>query len=157
MKEVFIHSFYHSKIHSFNMKVTLKRLNKDVLFEGANADGNTIQLDGSPEIGGEGKGMRPTESLLVSIAACSSIDVVLILKKMKQQIDDYKVEVEADRVSDGESSKYSTIHLHFILKGDIKEKKLEQAIQMSLDKYCSVSKILAHSAKITSSFTLNEA
>lgn len=136
-------------------KVTLNRIDDHMNFEAVGANGKSVLFDASPKIGGKDNGVSPMDSLLMAAAACSSIDVVLILKKMKQQIDDYQVEVEADRVSDGEASKYETIHLHFILKGDIKEKKLEKAIQMSLDKYCSVSKILAHSAKITSSFTLN--
>ena len=75
------------------MKVTVKRLNKDVLFEGTNAEGNTIQLDGSSAVGGVGKGMRPTEALLTSLASCSSIDVVVLLKKMRQQLEDIQVEV----------------------------------------------------------------
>ena len=66
------------------MKIVINRLNDAVHFEGTNAHGNTIHMDGSPEIGGEGKGVRPMELLLFGVAACSSIDVVSILKKMKQ-------------------------------------------------------------------------
>ena len=136
------------------MKVTLKRLNKDVLFEGANADGNTIQLDGSPEIGGEGKGMRPTESLLVSIAACSSIDVVLLLKKMRQQLDDINVEITGERAEDQVPKIFTKIHLHFILTGDIKTEKAAQAIQMSAEKYCTVAKMVDSVAEITYDFEI---
>lgn len=136
------------------MKVTLKRLNKDVLFEGANADGNTIQLDGSSDIGGEGKGMRPTESLLVSIAACSSIDVVLLLKKMRQQLDDINVEITGERAEDQVPKIFTKIHLHFILTGKIKEEKAAQAIEMSAEKYCTVAKMVDSVAEITHDFEI---
>ena len=136
-------------------KITLNRIDDHMNFEAVGANGKKVLFDAGPKVGGKDNGVGPMDSLLMAAAACSSIDVVLILKKMKQQIDDYKVEVEAERVPDGEASKYKTIHLHFMLTGEIKEKKLEKAIQMSLDKYCSVSKILACSAEITSSFTLN--
>ncbi len=136
------------------MKVTLKRLNKDVLFEGANAEGNTIHLDGSPEIGGEGKGMRPTESLLVSIAACSSIDVVVLLKKMRQQLDDIQVEITGERAEDQVPKIFTKIHLHFILTGKIKPEKAAQAVQLSADKYCTVAKMVDSVAEITHDFEI---
>ncbi len=136
-------------------KITLNRIDDHMNFEAVDAKGKTVLFDAGPKIGGKSNGVSPMESLLMAAAACSSIDVVMILKKMKQQIDDYKVEVEAERISEGEASRYKTIHLHFVLTGEIKEKKLEKAIQMSLEKYCSVSKILAHSAEITSSYSLN--
>lgn len=136
------------------MKVTLKRLNKEVLFEGANAEGNTIHLDGSPDIGGEGKGMRPTEALLVSIAACSSIDVVILLKKMRQQLDDINVEITGERAEDQVPKIFTKIHLHFILTGNIKEEKAAQAIQLSADKYCTVAKMVDSVAEITHDFVI---
>lgn len=136
-------------------KITLNRIDDHMNFEAVGANGKKVLFDAGPNIGGKNNGVSPMDSLLMAAAACSSIDVVMILKKMKQEIEDYKVEVEAERIPDGEATKYKTIHLHFVLTGKIKEKKLEQAIQMSLDKYCSVSKILACSANITSSFALN--
>jgi len=137
-------------------KITLERINDHVHFRATNAQGNTILMDGSPAIGGNNEGVRPMETLLMGVAGCASIDVVLILKKMKQSIDDLKVDVEAERIKVGDATQFKTINLHFQLWGDIKEKKLEKAISMSLEKYCSVSKILEKTAKITSSYSLNE-
>ena len=138
------------------MKVTLKRLNNDVHFEGINLDGNTIHLDGSPEIGGEGKGMRPTESLLTSIAACSSIDVVVLLKKMGQQLDDIKVEITGERAEDQVPKIFTKIHLHFILTGKIKEEKAAQAVKMSAETYCTVAKMVDKVAEVTYDFEIVE-
>ena len=138
------------------MKVTVQRLNDAVLFEGKNTDGNTIILDGSTNIGGEGKGMRPTEALLVSLASCSSIDVVLILKKMRQQLDDIKVEVDAEQAIDQVPKVFTKIHMTFHLKGEIKPIKAEQAIQKSLEKYCTVAKMIEGKAEITSEFTIHK-
>jgi len=94
------------------------------------------------------------ESLLMAIAGCSSIDIVLILKKMKQEIRDLKVEVEAERIKVADATQYKTIHLHFLVAGNIKEEKLKKAIDISLEKYCSVAKILEKSSEITSSYEL---
>lgn len=136
-------------------KIKLQRIDNHVNFVATNETDNSILMDGSPAIGGKGNGVRPMETLLMGVAGCASIDVVLILKKMKQKIDDLQVDVEAEKIKVGDVSEYKTINLHFTLSGDIKEKKLAQAIDMSLKKYCSVSKILERSSKITSSYTLN--
>lgn len=136
-------------------KITLNRIDDHMNFEAIGKNGKSILMDGSPKIGGQDKGVSPMETLLMAAAGCSSIDVVMILKKMKQTITDYKVEVEAERVPNGEATKYKTIHLHFIVSGDIKEKKLKQAIDLSIEKYCSVSKILSCSAEISTSYKLN--
>lgn len=136
-------------------KITLQRIDDHVNFKATNESENSILMDGGAAIGGKGNGVRPMETLLMGVAGCASIDVVLILKKMKQEIDDLKVVVEAERIKVEEATEFKTINLHFILSGDIKEKKLKQAIDMSLEKYCSVSKILEKSAEITSSYTLN--
>jgi len=130
------------------MKVTLQRLNDAVHFEAKNSDGKTIQLDGSPEIGGEGKGVRPMQALLMSLAGCSSMDVVSLLKKMRQPLEDMRVEVKGQRV-DAVPAVFEKIHMQFILKGEIEEEKARKAIGMSVEKYCSVAKMLDKTAEIT--------
>ena len=136
------------------MNITLNRINDAVLFEGTNKDGNTITLDGSPDIGGEGKGMRPTEALLVSIAACSSIDVVILLKKMRQRLDDIQVEVSSERAADQVPKIFTKINLHFILTGDIEESKAAKAVRLSAEKYCTVSKMVDKVADVTFDFEI---
>ena len=68
------------------MKIQLKRLDEDFNFEATNEDGNTLQMDGSQEIGGHGKGMRPMQLLLAAVGGCTAIDVVLVLKKKKHRL-----------------------------------------------------------------------
>lgn len=133
----------------------MHRIDDHVNFKATNADGQSIMMDGSSAIGGKGNGVRPMETLLMGVAGCSSIDVVLILKKMKQTIDDLNVTVEGERVKVGDATEFKTINVHFDVKGDIKEAKLKKAIDLSMEKYCSVSKILEKSATITSSYNLN--
>lgn len=138
------------------MKITLKRLNDSYHMEAQNEDGNTIQMDGSPAIGGENLGARPMQVLLMSLAGCTSIDVISILKKMKQEVADYHVEVDAEREADVVPSLFTNIHIKYILKGaDLEESKVRRAIELSADKYCSVSKILEPTAKITWSYEIN--
>ena len=136
------------------MKVTLKRLNSDYHMEAKNESENVIEMDGSPKIGGQNLGARPMEVLLMSLAGCSSIDVISILKKMKQEVTDYHVEVEADREADVVPSLFTKIHMKYILKGTLNEEKVKRAIQLSAEKYCSVSKILEPTAEITWSYEL---
>lgn len=130
------------------MHITLQRLNNAVYFEAKNDDGNTIHLDGSPDIGGEGKGVRPMQALLMSLAGCSSIDIVSLLKKMRQPLEDMRVEVNGDRV-DEVPAVFKKIHMQFFLKGDLDEAKAKKAIGMSVEKYCSVAKMLDKTAEIT--------
>ena len=131
------------------MKITLKRLNDDYHMEATNATGNAVQMDGSPSIGGQNLGARPMEVVLMSLAGCSSIDVISILKKMKQEVTDYDVEVTAER-RDEIPSIFTKIHMKFIVKGnELEEEKVKRAVQLSAEKYCSVSKILEPTAEIT--------
>ncbi len=136
------------------MKIQLKRLNDAVHFEGSNDDGNIVHLDGSPDIGGEGKGIRPMQLLLMSLAGCSSIDVVSLLKKMRQPPEDVRVEVSGERALDEVPAVFKKIHMHFILKGNLDEAKVAKAIGMSVDKYCSVARMLEKTAEITWSYEI---
>jgi putative redox protein len=136
------------------MKIQLKRLNDAVHFEGSNADGNSIHIDGSPDVGGEGKGVRPMQLLLMSLAGCSSIDVVSLLKKMRQPPEDVRVEVTGERAMNEVPAVFKKIHMHFILKGDLDEVKVKKAIGMSVDKYCSVARMLEKTAEISWGFEI---
>ena len=136
------------------MKINLKRLNQAVHFESTNESGNSIHMDGSDSIGGEGKGVRPMELLLMAAAGCSSIDIVSLLKKMRQDLQDLEVDVEGDKQKVGTYSEFKAIHLHFTLTGNLKEDKVKKAIALSIEKYCSVSKTLEKTAEITYSYTI---
>jgi len=131
------------------MKITLKRLNNAYHMEATNETGNSIQMDGSPSIGGQNLGARPMEIVLMSLAGCSSIDVISILKKMKQEVTEYDVEVTAER-RDEVPSIFTKIHMKFLVKGNnLEEDKVKRAVQLSAEKYCSVSKILEPTAEIS--------
>lgn len=131
------------------MKVTLNRINDAVHLKAVNEDGNYIEMDGSPEIGGEGKGPRPMQVLLMSLAGCSSMDVLSMLKKMREPLEDYTVEIEGEREKDAVPAVFTKIHVHYILKGNLKEENVAKAIKLSMEKYCSVSKMLEKTAEIT--------
>ena len=138
------------------MKINIKRLNENFHMEAKNEDGNSIQMDSSPDIGGEGKGMRPMQLLLAAVGGCSAIDVILILKKQKQIIEDFEVEVEGEREKIEDYSLFREICLHFKFKGKVDKDKAERAVKLSVDKYCSVSKTLEPTAKISYKVSVNE-
>jgi len=137
------------------MKINIKRLDDNFHMEASNDDGNTISMDGSPEIGGQGKGMRPTQLLLAAVGGCSAIDVIMILKKQKQEITSFEVEVDGEREKVEEYSLFRDICLHFKISGKVDQDKAERAVKLSLDKYCSVSKTLEPTAKITFKVSIN--
>lgn len=137
------------------VKINVVRKSGLYHFESTNETGQSVVTDGSVDIGGEGKGMRPMEMLLASLASCSSIDVVLILKKQRQQLEDIKVQVTAEKEKVDSHSVFKKIHLHFILRGKIKDEKAKQAVDLSLEKYCSVAMALSKSSEITASYEIN--
>jgi putative redox protein len=137
------------------MKINIKRLNDKFHMEASNEDGNTIQMDSAPDIGGEGKGMRPRQMLLAALGGCSAIDVLLILRKQKQDILDFNVEVDGESEKVQDYSLFRNITLHFKIKGSIDYDKVERAVKLSIEKYCSVSKTLEPTAKINYKITLN--
>lgn len=136
------------------MKINIKRINDAFNMEATNEDGNSIMLDGSPDIGGEGKGMRPMQLLLAAVGGCSAIDILLILKKQKQIIESFEIEVDGEREKMEDYSLFKKIELHFIITGQLEVAKAERAIKLSLDKYCSVAKTLEPTATITHRLTI---
>ena len=129
------------------MKVTLERLNDSQHFKGTNEEGHTLELSG------DGNAVGPMQSVLMAAAGCSTIDIVMILEKMRQPLDDIKVEVKGTRREEIPRV-FTDIHMHYICYGDLKENKVKQAIDMSLEKYCSVSLMLGKAATVTSSFEI---
>lgn len=124
------------------MKISLRRLNKAFNFEAKNEDGAVVQMDGSPDIGGENKGLRPMQLLIAAIGGCSAIDIGLILKKQRQEIDDFQIEIDADRETGVEPALWKNVHIKFMLKGNIEKEKALRAVDLSMKKYCSVSATL---------------
>lgn len=137
------------------MKIIIDRL-KEQHMEARNEEDGAIRLDGSRNIGGIEGGLSPMQLLLAGIGGCSAIDVIGILKKQRQDLQGLRVEVDGDRQKKETYSEFATIHLKFILTGDLDEKKVERAINLSLDKYCSVSKALEKTSEITHSYEIIE-
>lgn len=135
--------------------IELNRLNDAFHFSAGNEGGNTVMLDASPDIGGQNKGMRPMQMLLAAMGGCSAIDVINILKKQRQDLKDLKITVKGEREKDATPSLYQTVHAHYQFFGQLDPDKVEKAINLSIDKYCSVSKTLEKAgATITHSFEI---
>ncbi|MCB0570619.1 MAG: OsmC family protein [Phaeodactylibacter sp.] len=131
------------------MKIVLTRLDQDFNFQAANESGATVESDGAPEIGGHNKGLRPMQMVLAALGSCSAIDVVYMLRKLRQQLDDIQVTVSAEREKDKVPSLFTKIHVHYLLTGDVQDKKAERAVNLSMEKLCSVKKLLEPTAEIT--------
>ncbi|PRX43726.1 OsmC family protein [Salegentibacter salegens] len=135
------------------MKISLKRLNKDYHFETVNERGDIVHLDNKTDA--EPKGASPMDLLLRAIAGCSSIDIVMILKKQHLELEDLQVEVEGFREDGAVPNVFKKIQLNFLLKGDVPAAKAKRAVDLSMEKYCSVSKMLEKAAEINYAITLN--
>lgn len=135
------------------MKVEIERVNDKVHLEAKNEQGVIVQMDGSPEIGGQDLGARPMQLVLMALGGCTSMDMLSMLAKMREQVKAYKVTVNAERATEHPMI-FTKIHIHYILEGNLKKENVEKAINLSMDKYCSVTHMLNKSAVITHSFEI---
>ena len=135
------------------MQVVVKWID-GVSFVGESESGHAVVLDGAPENGGRNIGMRPMEMLLIGMGACTSFDVVTILKKARQPIVDCVADVKAER-ADEIPKVFTKIHVHFVITGDnLSESQVERAVKLSAEKYCSASIMLAKSVIITHGYEI---
>jgi len=131
------------------MTITLERLDDAFHLRATNENGNTVETDASPVIGGSNLAMRPMEMLLASLGSCSTIDVLHLLKKFRQPVKDIKVTINGEREKDKNPALFTDIHLVFTVYGDVDPEIAQKAVNMSLEKYCSVAKILEKTATLT--------
>jgi putative redox protein len=111
----------------------------EVSFKAESETGHSVQMDGPPDQGGENRGPRPMEMLLMGLGGCASFDVLSMLKKGRQQVTNCVVELEADR-ADAVPAVFTRIHLNFVVTGhDLKEAQVKRAVSLSAEKYCSAS------------------
>jgi len=130
------------------MKARVKWLD-NMSFVGESPSVHSVVMDGPPDSGGRDLGIRPMEMLLLGLGGCSAFDVVSMLKKGRQELVDCEVEISAKR-ADLEPKVFTTIHLHFVISGNnLSEKRVERAVQLSAEKYCSASIMLGKMAEIT--------
>jgi putative redox protein len=136
-------------------KIELNRLNDAFHFAAANDDGNTVHLDASTDIGGAHQGMRPMQMMLAAMGGCSAIDIINILRKQRQDLQDMKITVTGERQKEVVPALYETVHAHYRFFGNLDRDKVEKAINLSIEKYCSVSRTMEKAgAKITYSFEI---
>lgn len=125
-------------------------------FKGTTESGHDVLMDAAPEVGGENKGARPMEMVLLGLGGCTSIDVMMMLQKSQQDVTDCEVEIESER-SDSIPKVFTKIHVHFKVSGHgLNPKKVERAVNLSAEKYCSVSKMLEHSVEMSHDFEIIE-
>lgn len=133
------------------MEQTVK-WNGKMSFVGNTPSGHQVLMDATEEIGGENSGARPGELLINAVAGCTGIDIISILKKMRLEPTNFQMDVKGERAEE-HPKKYTKVHIHYVLEGDLPEDKVERAITLSKDKYCMVAHSL--SAEVTASYTLN--
>ena len=145
-------------IPSNNMEVVLKRIDQDFHFEAVGSSPVPVHIDAAEGIGGHNAGARPMELLLMGLGGCTAIDVILILKKQRQIIEDFQIRLSGTRekIEGTEKTPFRTIHIQFELKGQIDGSKALRAIQMSMEKYCSATAQLEPSSLITHTLLLND-
>lgn len=135
------------------MKINLNRINDDYLFECTNQNGHSILIDNTSKE--NPKGVSPMETVLMAVAGCSGIDMISILKKQRQTVNDFKAEVEGDRVQVDEAKPFKHIKVIFKLEGEIDPKKAQKAAELSFEKYCSVSKTLEPNVEVSYEVFIN--
>ncbi len=137
------------------MKCRVKWLDH-MTFVGESGSGHAVVMDGAPEHGGRNMGFRPREMLLLGVGGCTAFDVVSILKKSRQAIVNCEVEIDSDR-AEQIPKVFTRIHIHFIITGNsLDPVKVEKAVNLSADKYCSASKMLGKTAEMTHDFEIVE-
>ena len=135
------------------MKARVK-LVEGMTFMAEAGSGHATVIDSSPEVGGRNLGPRPMEMLLMGMGGCTAIDVIHMLRRMREPVADCVVELEAER-ADSEPKVFTRIHVLFRLRGDgLSEKKVARAVALSAEKYCSASIMLGATADISHEFVI---
>jgi putative redox protein len=137
------------------MKCRVKWLDH-MTFVGESGSGHAVVMDGAPEHGGRDMGVRPMEMLLLGLGGCTAFDVLSILKKSRQDVIDCEVRIDSDRAEEVPKV-FTRIHVHFVVSGkNLDPAKVEKAVKLSADKYCSASLMLSKTAKISHDFEVVE-
>ena len=119
------------------------------MFVGESGSGHSVVMDGAPEAGGRNLGLRPMEMVLLGLGGCSAFDVMMILKRGREQVTDCVVELDAQR-AETDPKVFTKIEMRYVVTGrSLDRKKVERAVSLSAEKYCSASAMLAKSAEIT--------
>ena len=138
------------------MKAKIKWV-EEMTFVGESGSGHSVLMDGPPDLGGRNLGIRPMEMILLGLGGCTSFDVMLILKRARQSVTDCVVELEAER-AETNPKVFTRIHVHFIVSGEnLKENQVKRAVELSAEKYCSASIMLAQAGvEISHDYEIHE-
>lgn len=137
------------------MKVTVKWLD-NMSFVGESGSGHSVVMDGPPGDGGRNMGVRPMEMVLLGMGGCTAFDVILILQRSRQKVSDCHIELEAQRATEVPKV-FTKIHLKYFIQGkNLDKKKVNRAVTMTAEKYCSVSIMLSGSVEITHETIITE-
>ena len=127
----------------------------NMVFESDNPSNRKIAIDSSEEFGGTNSGLRPKAMMLSALAGCSGLDVVSLLKKMKVNLDDFKI-VTAGELTDEHPKYYHTVKVDYHFYGkDLNEKKINKAVNLSIERYCGVFEMFKHFAKMSTEIHLH--
>jgi len=127
---------------------------QDMQFKAISGSGHSTTIDGSAEFGGKDTGMRPMEMLLLSMAGCSAMDVIFILKKYRQDVTNCIININGER-AESIPKVFTSIHVHYEITGNnLNEQKVMNAVSLSADKYCSVAEMMRQSCKVTHSYSV---
>ena len=127
------------------------------MFVGESGSGHSVSMDGAADAGGRNVGFRPMEMLLLGLAGCSAFDVVLILKRGRENITDCVVEVDADR-AETDPKVFTHVRMRYVVTGkNLDRGKVERAVKLSEEKYCSASAIIAKTAQMSHSIEIVDA
>ena len=148
-----LRSLYLPGLKETDLKARIKWID-NVAFRGETESGHSLVMDGSPDAGGRNLGPRPMETVLIGTGACSAYDVIHILKKGREPVTDCVVELQAERALT-DPKVFTSIHFHFIVSGDgLNSAKVERAIKLSAEVYCSASAMMAKTARVTHDFEI---
>ncbi len=132
------------------------KLVQEMQFKGKASSGHTLTMDADEEAGGRNAGFRPMELLLVGFGGCSGMDVISLLRKKRQPVTGLDINVKGEK-TDSYPKIYKEVHIEYVVKGTgVQKDAVERAIELSLDKYCSVGATLARAGTITHSYKILE-
>ena len=138
-----------------SMKTRVKWID-GMAFMGESGTGHALVMDGAPENGGRNLGPRPMEMLLLGLGGCTAFDVVMILQKGRQPIEDCQVEIEAERAED-HPKVFTKVHMRYLVKGrGLSADAVHRAVELSVDKYCSATHVINKTAAMTHEVVIEE-
>ena len=134
-------------------QVSVTWQHEDLLLQAENDTGNSITLDSSAGVGGKNRGARPLQLLLIGLAGCTAMDVLSILQRKREPVQDLRVTVTAEQ-ADSHPRVFTAMHIEYTVVGQVSEAALQRAIALSENTYCPAQAMLRHAAPITSSYRI---